>query len=79
MTSVGEVIVGKIGRTSIRIADASVASAIPGLAHMRSNMASWRVDRTDGSRHLRAAPLPHPEPAARPSSIQRATCSADGV
>ena len=53
--------------------------AIPGLAHMRSNMASWRIDRTDGSRHPSAAPLPHPERTARPSSIQRAICSVDGV
>ena len=63
----------------IRIADSSVARAIPGLAHMRSNMASWRIDRTDGSRHLSAAPLPHAELAARPSSSQRASCSVEGV
>ena len=79
MTRVGAVIVGRIGRTSIRNVDSSVARAMPGLALMRSNMASWRIDRTDGSRPLSAAPLPHPERAARPSSCQRASCSVDGV
>ena len=49
MTRVGAVIVGRIGRTSIRNAASSVARAIPGLAHMRSNIASWRIDRTDGT------------------------------
>ena len=79
MTRVGAVMVGRIGRTSIRNIASIVARAIPGLALMRSNMASWRIDRTDGSRHLSAAPLPHPERAARPISFQRAICSIDGV
>ena len=79
MTRVGAVIVGRIGRTSIRNAASSVARAIPGLALMRSNIASWRIDRTDGSRPLSAAPLPHAERTARPSSWQRAICSVDGV
>ena len=56
-----------------------VARAIPGLALMRSNMASWRIDRTDGSRALAAAPLPHAERTARPNSCKRAICSTDGV
>ena len=43
MTRVGTVIVGRIGRTSIRNAASSDARAIPGLAHIRSNMASWRI------------------------------------
>ena len=42
MTRVGAVIVGRIGRTSSRNAASIDARAIPGLAHMRSNMASWR-------------------------------------
>ena len=50
MTRVGAVIVGRIGRTSIRNDASSDARAIPGLALMRSNMASWRIDRTDGRR-----------------------------
>ena len=79
MTRVGAVIVGRIGRTSIRNTASSVARAIPGLALMRSNIASWRIDRTDGSRPLSAAPLPHAERAARPNSCQRASCSVDGV
>ena len=45
MTRVGTVIVGRIGRTSIRNAASSAARAIPGLALMRSNIASWRIDR----------------------------------
>ncbi len=52
MTSVGAVIVGRIGRTSIRMFASTVARAIPGLALMRSNMASWRIDRTDGNMTL---------------------------
>jgi hypothetical protein len=71
--------VGKIGRTSIRNAASNDARAIPGLAHMRSNIASWRVDRTDGALMLAAAPLPHPERTARPASWKRASCSIDGV
>ena len=59
--------------------DSIVARAIPGLAHMRSNMASWRIDRTDGNIALAAAPLPHPERTARPISCRRAICSVDGV
>jgi hypothetical protein len=35
---------------------------------MRSNMASWRIDRADGSTALSAAPLPHAERAPRPNS-----------
>ena len=42
---------------------------------MRSNMASWRIDRTDGIQPLSAAPLPHAERTARPSSCRRAICS----
>ena len=68
MTRVGAVIVGKIGRTSIRNAASSDARAIPGLALMRSNIASWRIDRTDGALMLTAAPLPHAERTARPTS-----------
>ena len=44
MTRVGTVIVGRIGRTSIRNVASSVARAIPGLAHIRSNIPSWRID-----------------------------------
>ena len=79
MTRVGAVIVGRIGRTSIRNAASSVARAIPGLALMRSNIASWRIDRTDGTAMLSAAPLPHAERTARPNSCKRAICSVDGV
>ena len=79
MTRVGAVIVGRIGRTSIRNAASIVARAIPGLALMRSNIASWRVDRTDGKRFLSAAPPPHAERMARPSSCKRTICSVDGV
>ena len=56
-------IVGRIGRTSIRNAASIVARAIPGLVHIRSNIASWRSDRTDGSKSLVAAPVPHAERA----------------
>jgi len=76
---VGTVIVGRIGRTSIRNAASSDARAIPGLAHMRSNMASWRIDRTDGVVMLAAAPLPHRERTARAISSQRARYSIDGI
>ncbi len=80
MTRVGAVIVGRIGRTSIRNAASSDARAIPGLALMRSNMASWRNrPDTDGRLMLSAAPLPHPERMARPISWRRAICSTDGV
>ena len=72
-------IVGRIGRTSIRNADSSVARAIPGLALMRSNIPSWHIDRTDGRKHLSAAPLPHAERMARPNSCPRAICYVDGV
>jgi class 3 adenylate cyclase len=51
----------------------------PGLAHMRSNIASWRTDRTDGKQTFAVAPLPHAERAARPISCMRAICSVDGV
>ena len=70
MTRVGALIVGRIGRTSIRNIASSAARAIPGLALMRSTIASWRIDRTDGSRALHASPLPHAETAARPTSLQ---------
>ena len=76
---VGAVIVGRIGRTSIRNAASAVARAIPGLALMRSNIASCRIDRTDGNRPLSAAPLPHSERTARKSSWKRAICSVEGV
>ena len=79
MTRVGAVIVGRIGRTSIRNPASSVARAIPGLALIRSNIASWRIDRTDGKAMLSAAPLPHAERTARPNSWKRASCSVDGV
>ena len=72
-------IVGRIGRTSVRNAASNDARAIPGLALMRSNIASWRIDRTDGALMLAAAPLPHPERTARAASSQRASCSIDGV
>jgi hypothetical protein len=32
---------------------------------MRSNIASWRIDRTDGALMLSAAPLPHAERMAQ--------------
>src|SRR6476619_1575940 len=79
MTRLGAVIVGRIGRTSIRNAASIVARAIPGLVHTRSNIASWRSDRTDGSKSLVAAPVPHAERALRPNSWRRASCSVDGV
>jgi hypothetical protein len=79
MTRVGEVIVGRIGRTSIRKADSTVARSIPGLALMRSNVASWRVERADGNHHLAATPLPHVERTARTNSWARASCSLDGA
>ena len=79
MTSVGALIVGRIGRTSIWNAASSVARAIPGLALMRSNIASWRIDRTDGAKPLSAAPLPHAERAPRPDSWKRASCFVDGA
>jgi hypothetical protein len=66
MTRVGTVIVGRIGRTSIRNAASSDARAIPGLAHMRSNMASWRNrPADDGALMLNVAPLPHRERTPR--------------
>ena len=46
---------------------------------MRSNMASWRIDRTDGKKTFAAAPLPHAERPARPISCMRAICFVDGV
>ena len=64
IASIGAASVGRIGRTSIRNAASSVARAIPGLALIRSNIPSWRIDRTDGSRPLSAAPLPHAERGA---------------
>ena len=66
MTRVGAVIVGRIGRTSIRNAASIVARAIPGLALMRSNIASWRIDRTDGTQILecRTAAPPRADGAA---------------
>ena len=80
MTRVGAVIVGRIGRTSNRNAASIAARAIPGLAHMRSNMASWRNrPDIDGTLMLNVAPLPHPERTARPYSWTRASCSVDGV
>jgi len=76
---VGTVIVGRIGRMSIWNAASSVARAIPGLALMRSNMPSGRVDRINGMKHLSAAPLPHSESTKRPNSCPRAICSVEGV
>ena len=78
MTRVGTVIVARIDRISIRNTDSAVARTIPGLAHMRSNIASWRIDRIDGNMHLADAPVPHPERVARPISWRRAICSVDG-
>ena len=72
-------IVGRIGRTSIRNAVSNDARAIPGLAHMRSNIASCRIDRTDGAPMRATAPLPHPERTARPISCIRVICATDGV
>jgi hypothetical protein len=46
---------------------------------MRSNMAAWPIDRTDGYIILAVAPLPHAERAARPISCRRTICSVDGV
>jgi hypothetical protein len=77
---VGTVIVGRIGRTSIRNIASNDARAIPGLAHIRSNIASWRiVARPDGALMLDAAPVPHPEWTARTISCRRAICLTDGV
>ena len=80
MTRVGALIVGRIGRTSIRNAVSNDARAIPGLAHMRSSMASQgnRPD-ADGAVMLNVAPLPHPERTARPISCIRVICSTDGI
>ena len=72
-------IVGRIGRTSIRNSASTVARAIPGLALMRSNIPSWRIDRNDGIKALSTAPLPHAERRAGESSCPRANCSVDGV
>jgi hypothetical protein len=79
MTRVGAVSVGRIGRTSIRNNDSIVARTIPGLALIRSNMASWRIDRTDGNINLPVAPLPHAERTAWPNSWKRAIWFVDGV
>lgn len=79
MTRVGTVSVGRIGRTSIWNSDSIVARTIPGLALMRSNVASWRIDRTDGNIHFVAAPLPHAERATRLKSCKRASCFVDDV
>jgi len=79
MTRVGTMSVGRIGRTSIRRFDSIVACSIPGLAHMRSTMPSWRIERTDGNHHLAVAPLPHAERAPRAISCRRAICFVDGV
>src|SRR5271155_847145 len=70
MTRVGAVTVGRIDRTSVRNTASSAARAIPGLALMRSTIASWRIDRTDGALILAAAPLPHPERTARTASTR---------
>ena len=78
-TSVGTVIVGRIGLTSIRNDASSVTRAIPGLAHMRSNIPSWRIGRTDEMTHLSASPLPHADRTARPNSCQRAIHATDGA
>ena len=63
---------------SSRNTDSAVARTIPGLALMRSNIASWRIDRTDGNIHFAVAPVPHAERAARPISWRPAICSVDG-
>jgi hypothetical protein len=77
--SVGTVIVGRIGLTSVRNPASSVARAIPELAHMRSNIPSWRIDRADEMTYLSASPLPHADRTARPNSWERAIHSADGA
>ena len=53
--------------------------AIPGLALMRSNMASWRIDRTDGSRHFECRTAAPPRAGGAAEFLQRAICSVDGV
>jgi hypothetical protein len=58
--------------------DCSVARGIPGLALIRSDIASWRVE-TDGNHHLAAAPLPQPERAMRTISCRLAICSVDNA
>jgi hypothetical protein len=66
MTRVGAMIVGRTGRTSSRNDASSAARAIPGLAHIRSDIASWRNrPDTDGRAMLNVAPLPHSERTAR--------------
>ena len=61
-------------------AASSDARAIPGLAHMRSNMASQgNRPAADGAVMLNIAPLPHPERTARPISRIRVICSTDGT
>jgi hypothetical protein len=57
MTSVGAVIVERIGRTSIRNIASSVAQAIPGLALIRSIVTSGRTGETDCIAHLSVAPV----------------------
>ena len=47
----------------------------PGLALMRSNIASRRIDRTDGKKAFVAAPLPHAEKPARPNPASRRSAS----
>jgi hypothetical protein len=79
MTNVGAVMVGRIGRTSIRKRASNATRAIPGLALMRSTIASRRIDRTDGSRALPASPLPHADMAARLQACQRVSCCTEGV
>ena len=76
---VGAVIVGRIGRMSIRKFASNAARTIPGLAHMRSNVAIWRTERFDGDIHLTVAPLPHAERTARPNSCNWTSWFVDGV
>ena len=56
MTKVGAVIVGRTGRTSIRKPVSNEARAIPGLAHMRSNVAklAQRPNRRQADAERRA-------------------------
>ena len=71
--------VDRIGRTSMPNDASTVARAIPGLAHIRSIIPSWRIDRTEGTRHLTALPSPQSERTASPNSCQRTICCVDGV
>ena len=78
MTRVGTAIVDRIGRMSVRNTDSIDARTIPGLAHIRSTIASWRIERIDGNIDFAVAPVPHAERAARTIPRMRAICAVDG-